>query len=448
MLILTLLDHNFCHLSEITTPLKQLLSYQNRIFNSRSKKWVATTHSLIDFANSTTYTGLVSYIQDNISATQVIDQRTFPSTDFQVPELSIDLREYQIDYLSTALSERRMIIHSTGGSGKTAIMAALISALRSLKALIIAPGKSVMAQLMVELPTLIPGLDLGQLAGGLDHQCIIGLAGSLKNLPVDELRKFKVLLVDEAHSCAAQQAHDVIMSVNAAYRFGFTATPTGRSDGADLVVQGLLGRIVELVDRKTLVSDGYIAHTNVNFYRGSWEGNYPVMEDLLIVNNPLRNNLIKKVVDNSRANSVLILLRRIEHGKILQEIFGKKSIFISGDSKTELREEARQDIKNGKYKILIASKVLSAGIDIPSLEMGFYVGGGKSIIETNQSSYRVSRPWHEMAKTWNDLWDSYCPVLEEHSKLRFDEYKKQGLPIQFIGFPPGMQDRLEKERDK
>jgi len=39
-------------------------------------------------------------------------------------------------------------------------------------------------------------------------------------------------------------------------------------------------------------------------------------------------------------------------------------------------------------------------------------------------------------------------VLEEHSKLRFDEYKKQGLPMQFIGFPPGMQRQLEKERDK
>lgn len=444
MLTITVLDHNYSHLSEISTGLKQLLSSQSRIFNSRNKKWTIKHNSFIDFDNNTVYTGLVPYIQDNIPATLVIDQRTFPSIDFQVPELSVDLRDYQIDYLSTALKERRMIIDLSGGGGKTLIMAALISALKELPCLILAPGKSVMGQLLVELPKIVPGLDIGQYPA-IQHRCVIGLAGSLLNLLPEDLRRFKIVMVDEAHCVAAQQAHDVILSTNASYRYGFTATPTGRSDGRDLVVQGLLGRIVELVDRKTLVSQGYLAHTRVDYYRGSWEGNFHVMEDLLIVNNPLRNALIKKAVDNSKANSVLILVHRIEHGKILQEMFGPKSMFISGDSDMEMREEVRQDVKDGKYKILIASKIFSAGIDLPQLELGVYAAGGKSIIETNQSAFRVSRPWNEVAKTWVDIYDSWCSVMEEHSKARLDEYRKQGMPVNLINFPPGMKERLEKD---
>jgi superfamily II DNA or RNA helicase len=446
MLTITILDHNYSHLSDISTGLKQLLSSQSRIFNARTKRWKVLRNNFIDFDNSTVYTGLVPYIQDNIPATLVIDQRTFPSIDFQVPELTVDLRDYQIDYLSTALKERRMIIHASGGLGKTTILAALISALKELPCLILAPGKTIMGQLLVELKKLIPGLDLGQYPD-IQHRCVIGLAGSLLNVPPEDLRRFQVVMVDEAHCVAAQQAHDVIMATNAAFRFGFTATPTGRSDGRDLVVQGLLGKIVELIDRPTAVSQGYLAQTRVDYHRGSWEGNFHVMEDLLIVNNPLRNNLIKKAVDSSRASSVLILVHRIDHGKILQEMFGPKSIFISGDSDMEMREEVRQRVKAGKYKILIASKILSAGTDIPQLELGVYAAGGKSTIETNQSAFRVSRPWNDLAKTWIDIYDSWSTVMEDHSKARLDEYRKQGMPVNLINFPPGMKERLERCSD-
>lgn len=448
MTTITIEDHNFCIISDVSTSIKNLLSYSTKMYNRRTKKWKIDSQSLIDFTSNSTYSGLVSHIQENIPNIQVIDKRVFPEIDLKVPELTKDLREYQIEYLLQALKEKRMIIHATTGSGKTMIMASLLASLESLPALIIAPNVSVMGQLVKELTNLIPWAKFG-LVGDGNYQVykhwVIGLAGSLIKVPVDELRRFKVVLVDECHTSAAQQCHDVILSVNAPYRFGFSGTPTGRSDGKDLVVEGLIGKIVKLIEREELVSQGFIAETQVNFHRAAWDGNYHVLEDLLIVNNPLRNQLIKKIVDKSGARSVLILVRRIDHGKILEKMFGSKSIFLSGEDESEIREEVREDLKRGKYRILIASKIFSAGIDIPSLELGVYAAGGKSIIETIQSAGRVSRPWNEMVKSWTDIYDSYCSVLEEHSKSRLDEYKKEGLPINFIGFPLGMQSRLEKE---
>jgi len=75
------------------------------------------------------------------------------------------------------------------------------------------------------------------------------------------------------------------------------------------------------------------------------------------------------------------------------------------------------------------------------------VAAGKSTIETTQAAGRVGRAWNDLAKTWVDIYDSYCQVLEDHSKARLIEYKKQGLPVEFIGFPPGMEETLERIRD-
>lgn len=443
---ITILDHNFSVLSETPSKLKDVLSYQQKSFNRRTKKWRIDHFSLIDFSNNSIYTGLVSYILDHFPSALIIDKRVFPEINLNIPDLSTELRNYQIDYLLAALKERRMIVHADTGAGKTLIMAAILLSL-NLPTLIIAPNKTVMAQLQVELKRLC-NITFGVASGekvDINHKFVIGLVGTLIKLPVEDLKRFKVLLIDEVHQVAAQQAHDVVLSTQAPYRFGFTGTPTGRSDGRDLVVQGLVGKIVKLIERDTLVEQGYLANTMVDMYRGAWDGDYQTLEDLLIVKNPKRNALIKKIVDNHDRDSVLILVRRIEHGQILQQMFGRKSIFISGESLADEREEVRQDVKNGKYKILIASNIFAAGLDIPSLELGINARGGKSDILTAQGAGRITRAWNQMAKTWVDIYDSYCHVMEEHSKERIRIYREQGIHINFIGFPPGLERSLEKE---
>lgn len=449
MVVLTILDHNFAQFSELNNRIKKLLSYKTKSYNSHTNKYIFSTQSLVDLDNLSTYSGLVPFIQQNISDIKVIDQRIFPPVEFRVPSLTKDPREYQIDYFESALKERRMIFHSITASGKTYMMAMILDGI-PLPTLIIAPTKTVMAQLKTELKLLLPSLDLGEASGeklDLKHNVVIGLAQTLIKVPPEQLQKFPVLLQDEAHTSPAQQCHDVILAQNASYRFGFTGTPTGRSDNRDLVIQGLFGKIIQLIDRVELIDQGYVADTDVEMYRGWWGGNFHAMEDLLISKNTLRNELIKKIVDKSHAHSVLILVRRKEHGTTLQQMFGSQSIFIDGDSDMAEREDVRRDIKNGRYRILIASNIFGTGLDIPQLELGVFAAGGKAEIGTAQGIGRVVRPWNEMAKLWVDIYDEYCHTMEEHSKERMKIYHKQGVPVQFIGFPPGKERQLKKELD-
>jgi len=442
-----ILDHNYCQLIDYPESVKKLLSYTEQNYNSRKRSYSFTHHSLINFETNTTYTGLVGHIADLYSTVQIEDFRVFPDYELNEPQLTKEFRPYQIDYLIAALREKRYIVHALTALGKTLMIAAILDTL-NLRTLIIAPNKTILGQLHTELRAYLPHREFSIVGDGqkdISKNQVIGLTKSLITIPIKDLTKFQVVLIDEAHTAAAQQTHDLILSINAPFRFGFTGTPTGRSDNRDLVNVGLIGKIGDkLIDRVEAVEKGYLASTTVQVHRGWFLGNFVNIEDLLIVNNPYRNKLILQIVKENKRQSILILVRRLEHGKILQEMIGDESFFITGNSDIEEREDVRQDIKNGKYRVLIATKVFGAGLDIPCLELGINAQGGKGEIVTGQGAGRIVRPWNEVAKVWIDIYDEWNSTLEDHSKNRIKIYKEQGIPVNFIGFPPGKEAQLKE----
>ncbi len=449
-----ILNHNFAQITDIPTSVSPWLhdhvSYMFKMYNSRSKTWHRERIYLID-GDGLVLTGLVPYIEEELTRRKVVytreDNRKWPKVEYKVPELrGVDLRPYQIEYLAKALRTKRMIIDSITGSGKTTMMAAILDTL-GFNTLIIAPSASVQMQLKTELEKMSPYRKFGIIGGGkVDIEPVtIGLSGSLKKLSDTQLQTFKLLLVDDAHCAAANQTLNVITRQNAPYRFGFTGTAKGRSDNKDLIVHGLLGQPIRLIEHKELVKKGFIANVPTQMYYGNWQGNFSILEDFLIVQNPIRNELIQKIVKEHRGQAVLIIVRRIDHGHILQKMF-KGSTFISGEIKDmKERERIRQDVIEGKIKILIASNIGATGLDIPNLDVGFNAAGGKGEIITQQKIGRLMRPLKDVCKRWFDIYDCYHPTLEEHAKQRYRIYKENGIKVELIGFPPGKQKRIEEQ---
>lgn len=438
---ITIADHNFSVIQPVTGKVRDLLSIEQRIYR-KGLGWKTITHSMTT-PDGKFYTGLYPFIMCNIDGAVVArDDRKWPEYSFKIPELSKDLRDYQIEYAVQALQTTRCIVESDTGSGKTIMMAALLAIL-DLPTLIIVPNKTILYQLSTELTTLIPGSEFGIASGEKVKRSrfLIGLPGTLSKFPSPELREFKVVMMDEAHLAAGQRIEDLILTVNAPFRFGFTGTAKGRSDGRDLVVEGLFGPPIKLIETQQLTDQGYLAPVKIEIVRGWWEGNFAALEDHLIVRNEKRNELITKIV-KAQKGTVLVLVKRIEHGEILQKLI-PHSIFVSGDTDGEKREEIRQSILHGTYRVLIASNVFAVGLDIPNLEVGINAAGGKAEILTKQRFGRITRPWNEVVKKWIDIYDDYHPGLEEHSKERVKYYRGKSQFINFAGFPPGKQKRLE-----
>lgn len=432
--------HNYSRLLNPTPEARKLLSYSQQTYSRFKRKMQTNTYSLLDDGNMF-LTGLVPLVSQTFNI-PVTDNRTFPEFEIKIPTLNVTLRDYQIDYLVEALKLRRMIVDAATGSGKSVIIAAIIGSL-NLKTLIVVPSKTLQEQLITEIRGFLPNCKLLPYNKKKVGECqvMVGLPRSLTNLTTQELQSYKILIADEAHTCAANQATDVILRMNAPFRYGFTGTVKGRSDNKDLVVQGLLGEVSSLKTPKELMDSGYIANVSANIHYGSWEGEYSVLEDLLIVNNPKRNDLILNITKMHKKETILILVRRVDHGKLLNDMI-KGSIFVSGATKD--REEIRNDMKRGKYKVLIASNVFATGLDIPNLEIGINAAGGKAETLTGQRIGRLMRPWHDLCKKWYDIYDKYHPTLEEHSQERLRVYQEKGINLDYIHFPYGVKAKVER----
>jgi len=448
---LDILDHNYTRVFPVSTEIAEVFSYKTAMFNQRTKQMKFSTASCID-QSGVFLTGLIPHLQQSLPKLtfDIRDNRVFPDVSFNVPELMDpgtgkprDLRTYQIDYLVEALKRKRMIFDSETGSGKTT-MIALVAATLDLPTLIIAPNLSVMWQLQGELSLMLPKFTFVTTKdrNWMEAKFLIGLSATLCKLSPESLRQYKVVLCDEAHTSAADRTMQTILATNAPYRFGFTADSKGRSDNRDMIVWGLLGEPIKLIDRRELEEQGYSPTVIVDFNRGWFEGDYHIMEDLLIVNNRKRNELIARLAADHGNSTILILVQRVEHGKILQTMI-PNSLFVWGETKDTERDQIRKDMREGKIRVLIASKVFALGIDIPNLEVGINASGGKAEILTGQRLGRMMRTWHDIVKKWIDIFDDYHPKLAAHSKERLLVYKRKQTRINYIGFSPRKKEMLD-----
>ena len=428
-------DHNYCQVDKFYPKLNSFLSYRKKEYlgYGQNKKFVFTQVSLVE--NNKFLTGLLPRVISKFNP-EIIYIRTIPQHPYQVPELSIELYPYQVEYLIEALKSGRCIIKAPTGSGKTILLAALIAAINQ-KTIVLAPGIDVMNQLIAKLKELLPSSFTITDTPKNKEDIIVTLPGRIKNIPLEFLENTEVLIMDEAHGAAAHGVTNVILSINAPFRYGFTATPTGRSDNRDLIVEGLFGEIIEIVDHEDLVETGFLPGTTVDIYSNGFDGDYLYMEDLLIVNNVRRNTIISDIVNNhkyiTKKDVVLVLVRRVEHGKLLANLI-KDSVYVDGSSSSEFRMDVQNKALNGQIRVIIATQIFAQGIDIPNITLCINAGGGKSSILTGQKFGRVTRLYGGQVKKFVDIYDFLNPTTEKHSQERLRLYRDRTNNIKLLNF--------------
>ena len=366
--------------------------------------------------------------------------------------LQTALREYQITAVASVLMGGSGLIDGCVGSGKTTCMAAILDALRAYPAIILVPSLTLLEQVKQEFKKLLNEYGILSVKEYMknNNNCnaLIGLPIHFRNVPTDVLQQFPVFIMDEAHQSVASIAMDTIMRQNAPYKFGFTATTKGRSDGRDKFITGIFGNIVNAGNYETLVQDGYVPKIQVELHYASWEDDYVYMEDTLIVYNKRRHAIIEKIVKRhmkvTKKPLILILCRRIEHVLELQKIFPLAAI-VTGEMKNDERKNVIDEIRELKYNIVIASSVFFQGISIPEFTMGINAAGGKSSILSEQKSGRMARGDIDRVKLWVDLYDNYTYTLERHSEDRLDVYNELYGAPELFNFPDSKYKKLKNK---
>ena len=280
----------------------------------------------------------------------------------------------------------------------------------------------------------------------------------LEDIPQNE---FGLVVVDECHHLAANADTVAMFRTSldyfaARYKLGLTAT-LHRADGLEQCIPKLLGEViyeikedgqdyVGIYEGKEVIrfpktqfqvpakiniinTDYKLYDETTGYYKDVFDRNGMTISFSKLItdiaSDKKRNRIIVDLC-NSLKSSTIVLSDRVEQLKYLNELIDN-SIEIDGSTKKATREQALEDIKNGKYKVLLASyKLAKEGLDCKILENVVFATPVKDEAIVIQCIGRAQRPYE--GKTMANIYDLVDDVsmLDRFFTKRRSVYKKKG----------------------
>ena len=374
--------------------------------------------------------------QNNIKITKFEDNRTHFK--FQQKEYSHDeLRKYfnpnfkyvehQIRALRAMINTNTGIIIAPTSAGKSSIMSAFIR-FCNLPTLILVNKVMLGSQLRDDFKK--DGIDCGLCSGKgvIEGKCMVSTIQSVKKL--GDLTRFKVVLVDENHNCSSSTFQDFFKQFGCALKYGFSASPYRTGDYLGYAkIRQFLGSPIVKIESSELLENEVMAKPHIYLVKNECKEDeyfdYATAYTEEIVNGKRRNNIIKDITDVYKSG-VLIVVNIVEHGEILQKLI-PNSMFISGETPIDVRQQAIKDFDSGELPVLIGSTILQEGISITHMKAMILACGGKSNVAILQKIGRSLR-YKAGEKTEVDFYDfvDTAKFLSKHSKMRVNLYKKAG----------------------
>lgn len=402
---------------------------------------------------------VVEVVKNHGLEVEINDHREEPAPSekgFSLKGISFDYPyDYQLKACQKAIEEKQGIIKVSTGGGKTIIAAGIIQYL-GLKTLFIVPSQELMYQTQKSfLKTL--GKTEKEIGVVGDGKWKPGTWVTVAMMPTlsarsssqecqDLLSEADVIFADECHQAPAESFFSVLTLCNAYWRIGMSATPLDRSDGADLRLIALMGKIIVDVGTKELTERGVLARADIIFDKVT----HPVLKKGSQYSTAYKHGvvenaqLLSKVVEWSqifyRNNiSTLILCEEIKHGTLIDEaLWSHENLnefiphqFIHGSEDSEIRKSARESFSNRQLPVLVASRIFDQGIDVDTVDALILAGSRKSKIKTMQRLGRGLRGKKLIVVEFSNFCHKY---LLAHSYERLQDYKAEDcFPIHYSG---------------
>lgn len=261
-----------------------------------------------------------------------------------------------------------------------------------------------------------------------------------------------VVIVDECHKAVGTPTklmmfYKVVSNLNAAYKYGLTATPQ-RNDGLERCMYALLGgKLCE-------VPEEAVAQNTVPIKVWQYESEIyePNLRQVLrpdgtldfvklindLCHNQKRNEDLANLINqqNKFGKTCLVLSDRVEHLELLREAVGKDyTMQIYSMSGSKAAKQARKDciekLKNRQIRCLFATYQLAKeGLDIPTLDCVVLATPKKDKITIVQSCGRCGRkaPGKEAGYVI-DYVDTAFSILKNYGRARRNIYKNKKYKI-------------------
>ena len=399
--------------------------------------------------------------------------RAFTTSPFSLQEQIIP-RTYQQEAMQAFhQSGQQGVVVLPTGAGKTIVAVLLIVDIQR-PTLIHVPTIDLMHQ-WVQVLTKYFGVKIGMLGGGFHEIAEITVATYDSALIHIERKgnQFGFLVFDECHHLPSNQFQMVAMSSIAPFRLGLTATPE-RSDSREYHLYEICGPLcyqahIEELEGQTLSPYEVVTievtmlpsekekydkarEEYVSFVRkekiyfsspGGWREflwkssrsqvgrsafKAYLQQKQLSQASSAKENWIWKLLQQHLGDRILIFTQdnqmayRIGHAFFLP--------VLTHHTKPKEREQFLQSFRDGKYSILVTSKVLNEGVDVPEANVAIIVSGSGSVREHVQRLGRILRAKVGKKAFLYELISKGTGEYQTHKRRRqhgaYQRFKKKG----------------------
>ena len=447
----------------------------------RARLWDGKVR-LYDQIRKTLYLGLISYVEEFCirngyevqykNVVKVEHDLTHEDIEDYARSLTpmgrgkpIEIRDYQIEAVRSALNKERTLLLSPTASGKSFI---IYTTMRKhldehRKCIIIVPTTSLVEQLYADFQDYSSAngwdtsLHCQKLYSGFSKdftkEVLITTWQSIYLQPKAWFKQFDVIFGDEAHQFKAKSLTTVMEKMdNIRYRIGTTGTLDNKKVHR-LVLEGMFGPVHKVTTTKALMDSGRLSNLNITCVILKYseeirkaQKNMTYQDEMdFIVTNEARNKFIRNLAVKSEGNTLVLFQYVEKHGKVLYEAIKNKAhdkrkiFFVYGGTETSDRESIRHITEGESDAIIIASfGTFSTGINIPSIENVIFASPSKSKIRNLQSIGRGLRL--KEGKTHCNLydiaddlhWKSWKNHTLNHAAERYKTYAEEQFEIKLV----------------
>ena len=335
------------------------------------------------------------------------DRVAWPSDPIEVRRRDYDLFPFQKEAVSSweAAGKFGTVVIPTGG-GKTYVGLEAI-ARTGLKTLICVVTMELATQWRELLEAKL-GVSVGEFSGRektLGRDVVVGIYNSVAK-HVEKLRDlFGLVIFDEVHHVPASTFRKIAFVSKAKYRLGLSATPQ-RSDGNEHLIFLTAGEVVYKIGYRELVSAGILApleHKVLRVQLADDERRAMMAQLARVKDENARLAVMKKyalrarakipvvagIVEAEKGRKILIFCEYVDQAEAIQEELRRRGIgsaLLVG--KTREREEIFDAFRRCDLDVIVTTRVLDEGIDVPDADVAIIASGSGS---PRQMAQRVGR---------------------------------------------------------
>ena len=347
-------------------------------------------------------------------------------------ESSKKMYYYQKDAVNKVIDDKIGILSCGCSAGKTFIASNIIRKLQK-KTLFLINRVELVRQTKEVFEEEL-GIEIGEMSEGnldVDKQITVASIQTIyailkrndesKEQLQKYLREVTLCIYDECHnvSSSAIGLYGIVSNEmsNVEYIVGLTGTPFRSAEkyeykekfglplekavhGDDtLEMNSLVGFSIFTKTTAELEAEGFTCPTKCYFLKMRYTYDFNAIAEMsvedrytqFIVKNEHRNIICKNIIELHKDKKVIVLVRRIEHGDVLEALI-PGSFFLNGSTPSELRKRKFNEFKESKGSVLISMvKIIGAGVNIPDLDMLINMSAHKSDVDTVQIIGRLKR---------------------------------------------------------